>query len=409
MKILYFGTVCNIEAYNSRLSRCKTKPSVAPIVFESALLDGLYQNGAELEIHSFPMYPTFPNARFLYYGGNVETLSCGYTCRLLKTVNLPFLKQFIRKSDARKRIKRFCKENAENGVILTYSIPPFLVKDVIRYARRYSVKTVAVVTDLLRDMYMNEKQSGLMAKLKRRYLAGALRYQGEYDGYVYLTEAMRDVVAQDKPYTVMEGIASLTKESLSPEKAFPRAAMYAGMLHEKYGILNLLDAFEEAALPNTELWLFGDGNAVDSIRARAEKNRAIRYFGTVSREEVLDYEKKATLLVNPRDPSEEFTKYSFPSKTIEYMLSGTPLLTTRLEGIPKEYEPFLFWAEGNTQKQLACGLQKALSYSDSELSLMGERAKQFIIKEKNAKKQSAKVMKLINEVTKWNCESKKNR
>ena len=409
MKILYFGTVCNIEAYNNRLSHCKTKPSVAPIVFESALLDGLYQNGAELEIHSFPMYPTFPNARFLYYGGNVETLSCGYTCRLLKTVNLPFLKQFIRKSDARKQIKRFCKENAESGVILTYSIPPFLVKDVIRYARRYSVKTVAVVTDLLREMYMNEKLSGLMARLKRRYLAGALRYQGEYDGYVYLTEAMRDVVAPDKPYTVMEGIASLTKDDASFPKAFPRAVMYAGMLHEKYGILNLLDAFEEANLPNTELWLFGEGNAVDSIRARAAKNGAIRYFGTVAREEILGYEKKATLLVNSRDPSEEFTKYSFPSKTIEYMLSETPLLTTRLEGIPKEYEPHVFFAEGNSPQQLANALKMALSCSDDELFGKGEKAKEFIVKEKNAKIQSAKVMTLISEVTKWNCGSKKNR
>ncbi len=397
MKILYFGTVCNLENYNKILENCKTKPSVAALVFETALLEGFMANDAELEIHSFPMIPTFPNSKLLRFGGNTEKLPCGYDCRWLKTFNVPFLKQLTRRRDAKKALLRWIKNNKDDGVIFTYSIPPFLVKDIIKYAKEYSVKTVAVVTDLLRDMYANENAGSIVTKMKQRYIKPALELQGEYDGYIYLTEAMRDVVAPNKPYMVMEGIAGMS-DAISTEKHTEKAVMYAGMLHKKYGVINLVEAFCKIADDKTELWLFGDGTAVSEIKEYARQNPQIKYFGSVPRDEILEYERKATLLVNPRDPFEEFTKYSFPSKTIEYMLSGTPLLTTKLPGIPREYLNYVFSAEDNSVNSLAMAMQSALACSESELKEKGAAARSFITENKNAKAQAARIIKFINEV-----------
>ena len=53
----------------------------------------------------------------------------------------------------------------------------------------------------------------------------------------------------------------------------------------------------------------------------------------------------ATLLINPRFSNEEYTKYSFPSKNMEYMASGTPILTTKLPGMPKEYYEYIYLFE----------------------------------------------------------------
>lgn len=400
MKILYFGTVCDLHAYNEKLNQCKEKPSIAPIVFESALLEGLYQNNADVEIHSFPMIPAFPKSRFLFFGGHTERLSCQYNCRWLRTLNVPVLKQISRRLDARKIMKKWMRDNREHGMVMTYSVPPFLASDVIKYAKRYHVKTVAIIPDLLKDMYINDKSNFLVSGMKRIYLSSALRVQGMYDGYIYLTEEMRSVVAPDKPYTVMEGIASDSdiRNALSVEKATRRSVMYAGMLHEKYGILRLLDAFDLADIPDVDLWLFGDGTAAEQVRRRAESNPKIKYFGTRPRSEILQYERQATLLLNPRDPADEFTKYSFPSKTIEYMLSGTPLLTTELKGIPSEYFEHVFTARNNDAQTLALAMRYALSRSDEELRRMGEEAIRFIEKEKNAAKQAAKIMRFLQEV-----------
>lgn len=397
MKILYFGTVCDMENYNQILKNCKVKPSVATVVFETALLDGFKKNGAEVEIHSFPMIPTYPKSKLLRFGKNAEKLSMGYTCRWLHTVNIPVLKQISRRLDGRKMLKRWLKENKKGGVVLTYSIPPFLVKDILKYCKKYSVKVFAIVPDLLRDMYINEKAHSAVTRLKNRYIKPALKMQGEYDGYIYLTDAMHEVVAPDKPYIVMEGIAQIA-EHTPAKKATPRAVMYAGMLHEKYGIINLADAFEALADKDTELWLFGDGTAAEEIKRRAAANPKIKYFGSVPRDTILEYEKKATLLVNPRDPLEEFTFYSFASKNIEYMLSGTPFLTTKLRGIPTEYFNYVFTAENNSVSCLKKAIADALSHTDAELKEMGMAAREFIVKAKNSKKQVSRIIKFLNEV-----------
>lgn len=399
MKILYFGTVCELEHYYEFLKGSKYTPSVAPIIFETTLLEGFIQNNVEVEVHSYPMIPTFPMCKHMHFGKRIEKLPCGCSCRWLNTINIPFFKQISRRCDAVKNLRKWLKKNAEDGVILTYSIPPFLIKSILKYAKKYSVKVIPIVTDLLRDMYANGKENPMLKSIKNYYLKTALNLQGECDGYIYLTEAMRDVVAPGKPYMVMEGIGSAGSDHFEEyEKSYPRAIMYAGTLHEKYGIINLLNAFEKLDDTQTELWLFGNGTAEEEVKRIASKNPRVKYFGSASRKTILEYEKKATLLVNPRDPQESFTKYSFPSKTIEYMLSGTPMLTTKLQGIPDEYFNYVLCAEDNSVDNLSDSIRKALQFTNEELSVMGKRARQYIIENKSAKQQAERIIRFINDL-----------
>lgn len=83
----------------------------------------------------------------------------------------------------------------------------------------------------------------------------------------------------------------------------------------------------------------------------------------------------ATLLVNSRFTIEEFTKYSFPSKNMEYMASGTPLLTTKLPGMPQEYYPYVFLFDEETIDGYADAISNALTHSESELFKLGVSAK----------------------------------
>lgn len=395
MKILYLGTVCDFEEYEKILKKCKSKPSVASVVFETALIRGMAENNADIQILSYPMIPAFPKCVSVFFGGNTETIS-GYPCRWLRTVNLPFIKQWVRRWDACRAIKSWAKENMGDGVILSYSVPPFLVKDILRYGKKYKLKTAAIIPDLLENMYINHKSSFPVNAVKQLYLNKALKLQGKYDGYIYLTEAMREKISLDKPYVVMEGIldsAGVMQDDIMCSS--PRGIMYAGRMHEKYGVLNLVEAFEQIEDPNIELWLFGEGTAVEAIQEKAKKDSRIRYFGRVTRDEVLEYERKAALLVNPRSTKEGFTKYSFPSKTIEYMASGTPLLTTRLEGISKEYFDFVFSVEDNDVALMKNELQRILCLSDEELASKGEIARRFVSENKNAKSQAGRIIDFL--------------
>lgn len=190
----------------------------------------------------------------------------------------------------------------------------------------------------------------------------------------------------------MEGILNEYGPKTSEvQKAFPGGIMYAGRLHEKYGVMRLIEAFELLEEKDIELWLFGDGTAVREIQDYASKNPRIRYFGQVSREEILRYEQRATLLVNPRSVQDEFTQYSFPSKVIEYMHSGTPLVMTKLKGIPEEYFDYGFVVEDNRPDWMAQVLSKALSMSDGELASIGARASTFISENKSAAVQGKRI------------------
>ena len=73
-------------------------------------------------------------------------------------------------------------------------------------------------------------------------------------------------------------------------------------------------------------------------------------------------QQQATLLVNPRKGHEEYTKYSFPSKTMEYMASGTPTIMYKLPGLPIEYEEYLVLLPDNSQETLTAILKQCLYF-----------------------------------------------
>ena len=167
--------------------------------------------------------------------------------------------------------------------------------------------------------------------------------------------------------------------------------VYAGGLHEKFGAVKLVKAFQKTTLPNTELHLYGGGQAVSFLNEVAKQEPRIQYKGVLPVSEIVGVERRATLLVNPRPSDEEFTKYSFPSKTLEYMVSGTPLLTTKLPGIPEEYFDYLYTFPEETTEAMAKQLQKILDQETQELQLMGQRAKEFVLTKKNNLLQGKKI------------------
>ncbi len=75
------------------------------------------------------------------------------------------------------------------------------------------------------------------------------------------------------------------------------------------------------------------------------KDKRIMLKGLLKREEVLRLQKSCMVLLNPRPSHHEYTKYIFQSKSLEYMSSGTPVITSRLPGIPKKYYDYVYLIE----------------------------------------------------------------
>jgi len=186
--------------------------------------------------------------------------------------------------------------------------------------------------------------------------------------------------------------------TVRPEQRDPiRSCIYAGLLDARYGVKTMVDAFLLADVPNARLDVYGGGPYAQELAQVAETSDKVSFHGTVSVDTVVEAELKAALLINPRPTHEEFTKYSFPSKNMEYMVSGTPVLTTKLAGMPEEYKQYVYLFEEESVEGMAQSFQQVLSLPREELDARGAAAKKFVLKDKNNAVQTEKIIQMIQE------------
>jgi len=398
MKIYYTGNLCSNDELDKIIKKSRIKPSVAGPVFESMLLKGLKEiDDVEIDVRTYVNQAAFPKGKSLFVPAKTEMLECGWKAKWIPTININGLKQLLFKVfgffDA---FFWMYKNRKEDAVFLTYSVYSFMNSGALFWAKRFKIQTCAIIPDLPVNHFEIRKAKGLKQIFKNLFLGESLKCQAMFDKYVLLTEHMKDAVGiSDKPYCVVEGISNpeIFKEDM-PSKNAVKAVMYAGMLSRKHRTDMLIEAFMKTE-GDYKLWIFGSGDIEEYIRDCVEKDDRIVFFGRVKREEVLEYEKKASLLVNVRDTREQYTRFSFPSKTMEYMSSGTPLLTTRLSGIPDEYFDYVYVLDDETEEGLAKKLTEILSLSSESLTEMGRNAKSYVSENKNYVVQARKIYELI--------------
>ena len=147
---------------------------------------------------------------------------------------------------------------------------------------------------------------------------------------------------------------------------------------------------------NYRLQIAGNGDAVELVKKYAALDKRITYLGYITPDEVEEYQKSATVLVNPRTSEYEFVKYSFPSKNMECLASGKPYIAHNLICDPEEYHSFIQYPVDESDDALARKIVEVCSLSEEERNEIGERARQFILTEKNPKIQCKKIVDMIN-------------
>lgn len=397
MKIFYFSTACNTYTFEKIVKKSKKKPSASAQTFETSFLNGFDSlNETELNVNSFVPIAAYPGGYKLFWGRRKEYITKKIPTTWIPAVNIQIIKQICYKVFSSIYLERWLKENIgeKNKCVVMYSLYPPIAEPVLKLCSEYNCKCFVFIADLPGLQFTTSEPSGIKKRLAPFFRKNAVSLQNNFDGYVFFTEQMSEVVGKGKPYIVIEGVCNTSNldDCLSEEKSKKRSIMYAGMLYEKYGIDLLLNSFMKLE-GDFELWLFGDGDYVEKIKKCAAIDSRIKYFGRVSHDEALRYEKQAHLLVNVRNDREEYTKYSFPSKTMEYMLSGTPVLTSKLSGIPVEYYDHMFTLESFDVDTLVNKFKEIFTLSDEKRAEIGAESKAWLLKNKNAEIQ---VQKLIN-------------
>lgn len=380
MHILYAVTTCSDPTYRKLFADVPVKPGFQAQKYHRLLIEGL-ASGAKVDvIANPPVNRSVLNKAFVRLPREEEGGAC---YRNLPAVRNPLLKALVVGFGT--FFQTLFRANRDTAVVVD-GLNRVTALSALLAARLRGKPCVGIVTDLP-DLLGGSRFSKGFANFVIDHCTA----------YVFLTQAMNDRLnPKGKPYVILEGHADITMQDRPPlPKKDPRICLYAGGVSRQYGLADLVEGFRLADLPNARLEIYGPGDYVQELEEIAAQDSRIVYGGMLLSSEVVDKERQATLLVNPRPTREEFVKYSFPSKTMEYMASGTPVLTTNLPGMPPEYHPYVYLIREETPEGVAAALKQVLSQSNQQLEEKGLAAREFVLGQKNNVMQAKKILQML--------------
>ena len=382
MHILYAVTTCSDAAYRRLFDQVAVKPAFQAQKYHRLLLEGLAAHTQVDVIANPPVNRQVLSRGFVRMPREQEG---GAVYHNLPAVRNPLVKALVVGFGT---FFQVLFRADRDGAVVVDGLNRVTALAALAAARLRRRPCIGIVTDLPEML----SGSGMSIRLSQFVIHHCT-------GYVFLTQAMNDRLNPDgKPYVILEGHADIAMGQVSPsleEKHKPRVCLYAGGVSRDYGLAELVEGFRLANLPDTQLHIYGPGDYVPELEQIARQDSRIVYGGMLLSSQVVQREREATLLVNPRPTGEEFVKYSFPSKTMEYMASGTPVLTTDLPGMPPEYHDYVYRIFREDAPGIAQALTQVLCHSDQELLEKGQAARDFVLREKNNVTQAKKILDLL--------------
>ena len=401
MDVIFLGNLFPENRINEIRKNSLSKVDNAANNLQYALLDGLIEYYSNINIISLPVIGSYPiNYKKIYFKKSFSKYNDKFNLLCVNFINLILIKHYSRYVNSLRALKKIVKPNKETLIFL-YSINSPFLKAINEFKKDHpNVQLCLIAPDL--PQFMSESKNPIYKILKTLDIKIIHKYLPSIDYFVVLSDFMYSPLKIGiRPWTRIEGIfSSKTISNINSQEINAKTILYTGTLDYRLGIMNLLKAFMEINDEEFKLWICGAGNASFDIINASKNDHRIIFFGILPLDEILELQKKATVLVNPRSSEGEFTKYSFPSKTLEYMASGTPCIMHRLPSVPKEYNDFIFFTDRDDYTGLKEKIIEVCSMKQTDLNDFGQKASQFIFENKNPKVQVKKIYDMINQYKK---------
>lgn len=389
MKIIFLGLLFCEDSLKVDLKKSKKGTQYATHNFQSSLISGFKKNkNIDLTVYNVPPTGSFPfNHKELFFkkykwDDNLQ----------ISFLNLPIIKHFIQEIKLYNIIKKKIKNETDLIQFVIYSTYIPFLKIYNKLKRKFkNINCSLIVTDPLPGKDEVLKSNKISATIEREKI---FRLTRNVDYFIPLTKYLNDEInVYNKPNVIIECISDFELEDLKFSINDNKVFMYSGAIYKEYGIIEFAKAFEK--LPNNEFWIFGTGPGLEELKEVATKISNLKIFGFVENSVVAEARKKCDFLVNPRRPTGTFTKYSFPSKTVEYMASGKPVIMYKLEGVPDEYDKYLNYFNGTNSDEISLEIIKILQLDYNILIKKAKLGQKFINEYKNSKIQAMKIITML--------------
>lgn len=390
--------------YQEEISQ-KTKTWVenAANTFQQRLIRGLRVQDISLKIVSAPFIGPWPTAYqdVLFTGFKAGDSAQGI--RYVHFNNLWGYRNLSRTAALKRCVKEFVREKTtEEKAILVYCPhTPFLEAAIYGKALDPSIHIHMVVPDLPQYMNLSKKAHPIYDFFKKIDIRQMEKLIAQVDSFTLLTEYMADKMQVGRrPYIVVEGITDRAAICYDGQKPTGKKIAYAGKLVEAFGVKRLIEAFDLLSDGEATLHICGGGELKSYVEQASKVDRRIHYHGVVTAEKANEILCDADVLVNPRQNDDEYTKYSFPSKNIEYLMTGHGVVAYVLDGMPSGYRRMLYVPKDNTVKGLALAIEDALQ--GTELPTKRREAEDYIRSHLYCASVGEKIVRLMQKTDRTN-------
>lgn len=398
MKAFFIGSLYPADRTEEIVRNCKPGGiGNAANNLQWALIKGLDHFYEDLTIitqpnlRPFPKYykkPVIKKSNFSHISG-AKDYCLGY-------INIHGIKHLSRYLGLRQKLRKIIPRN-EEAIVIIYALSSPFIKAVADLKNNgwHQLKTCVIVPDL--PQFMSDSKNVVYRALKSIDKKIIDKHLKHIDFFVPLNENMiKELNIVNKPWVRIEGIYNYSPIGTITKKSEKKIILYTGNIGERYGVKELLEAFKLIEKSNYQLWVRGDGETKAYFLNEAKNNNRIRYFEQMPLDRLQQLLQEATVLVQPAPANKEFTKYFFPSKIMNYMASGTPVISTKIEGIPSEYYDYLYVFDNSETIHMRDKLIEVCEKNPNELKKFGEKAKKFVLGNKNSIAQARKIYEMIS-------------
>lgn len=402
MKYYFLGSLFSEQ----RIKEIK-KNSIGPIsnannLLQNNIIFGLANLIEDLKVVTLPNIGAYPKRykKHNFSSSQESMLILGRdTCYNLGFLNLPIIKHISRLVSILKFFRKEPLPANDKFVFYVYDLELEFLLFIYLLKKKYNQAHVCLIAPDLPGM--TGGNDGYLEKVMAKFTKKIVDYcLSSIDSFSFISQNMIEKLdVSDKPFTVVEGIyrdencsVNIVNEMKENETLI---LFYSGALDERNGILNLISAFKLIDDEKYKLHIAGEGPLKEVIVNEEESDTRIVYFGQVDHEKVLSLQSKSHLLINPRQPVESFTRYSFPSKTMEYFASGIPTLMYRLPGVPTEYFNYCTILDDLSITALSREIVNICEIEYKCKTQLAVNAREFIFLRKNPIEQSKKLIKVV--------------
>ena len=396
MKLFWVSCYCSSNTFNKLFRELSNKPEVSIQNYFYLLLSGLKDAGVENITLCDRQISGKEKKHF--WKGFTESDDYNKEIHYVPVITIPGISQLLR---------FFSVLCIMFWNLLKAKKPDAIICDIMRFwvstpalliGKLFRIKVIGYAADIP-QMYNHQykEKKSLFGDLQKIIYSAVTTH---YDAYIELSSYMDICInPRRRPHIVIEGIVEnpikeTNNVSVIRKENDKTIFLYSGGLYAKYGVKMLIDSVLHSSNPNIVLRLLGKGELETYLKSIDTEK--IEYLGYCPHDKVLELQKTSDFLINPRYSNEEYTKYSFPSKIMEYLASGTPVISTRLKGIPEEYFNYILPIEEESVEGVLSVMEKAFRLSLDERFNLGREGRHFVSKYKSKQYQSNRLIDWIN-------------